>query len=145
MAPRKLSMSCQLCVAGIERSVGLQYHMVFNREGQLLTPSCARPDSFPPLPSIESYARMKDEQLDEVVRSLGGPDDKHYAALGAIQPIEVIECWSKTWPSDITYMLAETINMIARVGTKGQPNRDIRKAIFLLQRTLNAPSLEVKP
>lgn len=68
-----------------------------------------------------------------MAKHLGGPDDDHYATL-KVQPIEAIEAWSETWPSNISYHMGEAIAMIARAGTKGQMIRDIEKAIFLLQR-----------
>lgn len=99
---------------------------------------------------FQSYFLKEQERMralasglsDQPCRSFGGPDDNHYAKLGAIQPIEVIECWSKTWPQDVVYQLSEAINMISRVGTKGQPVRDLKKAIWLLQRALTAESMK---
>lgn len=75
---------------------------------------------------------------------LGGPDDDHYAKLG-IQPIEVTESWSKTWPSEIAYHLGESVACIARVGTKGQAARDLRKAAWLLTRAAESIERGEKP
>lgn len=67
---------------------------------------------------------------------LGGPGDDHYAKLG-VQPIEVTEAWSPTWPAGVSYHLGESIACIARAGTKGQAVRDLRKASWLLSRAAN--------
>ena len=74
-----------------------------------------------------------------MAKHLGGPDDDHYSVL-EIQPLEVIEAWSKTWPSSISYHLGEAIQMIARAGTKGQLQRDLEKAAFLLGRAAEVMS-----
>jgi len=66
-------------------------------------------------------------------RHLGGPDDDHYATL-SVQPIEVIEAWSKTWPQEVVYHLGEMIAALSRVGTKGQPVRDLKKVSWLAAR-----------
>ena len=76
------------------------------------------------------------EQTARALRGhLGGPDDDHYAVLD-IQPIEVVEAWSKTWPAGIAYHLSEALYMMARLHTKRQPIRDLKKARWLLDRAI---------
>lgn len=70
---------------------------------------------------------------------LGGPDDLHYAVLD-VQPIEVIEAWSPTWPGGVSYHVGEALAAIARCGTKGQAERDLRKASWLLSRAADVLS-----
>lgn len=60
-------------------------------------------------------------------RSLGGPSDDHYARLGDIQPLEVIEAWG------LPHHLACVIKYIARWEHKGGLE-DLRKAEFYLRR-----------
>ena len=72
--------------------------------------------------------------LGQGPRPLGGPDDKHYATLGPVQPLEVTESWSPHWPNQVIYHLGESVLAIARCGLKGNPVRDLRKAAWLLSR-----------
>ena len=90
------------------------------------------------LEAFAALARRVDATVDATTgahpeRRLGGPTEDHYTRLG-IQPIEVTEAWSKSWPRQVIYHLGESIAAIARCGTKGQTVRDIRKASWLLSR-----------
>ena len=65
----------------------------------------------------------------------GGPDDDHYARL-SVQPIDVIDAWSTHWSCDCAYYLGEAVHMMARIGTKGQALRDLKKAQWLLEQAV---------
>jgi hypothetical protein len=61
-------------------------------------------------------------------RTLGGPDDSHYARLGdAVQPLEVIEAWN------LPFHLGNVVKYVARWEAKGGL-RDLKVARFYLDR-----------
>lgn len=79
-------------------------------------------------------AERKTPTANEVrARSLGGPADQHYAELGAIQPLEVIEAWG------LGYHLGNVIKYVARYRGKGG-RVDLEKAKFYLDRFLQQES-----
>ena len=65
----------------------------------------------------------------------GGHNDDHYAKL-SVQPMDVVDSWSIYWRSTYAYYLGEAVHMIARVGTKGQSLRDLKKAKWLLEQAI---------
>jgi hypothetical protein len=94
---------------------------------------------------IDAMQRFEEHYVNgqSPMKHLGGPDDDHYAVL-AIQPLEAIEAWSKTWPPSIAYHLGEAVASIARCATKGQTLRDLKKAHFLVGRAVEQLERESK-
>ncbi len=82
-------------------------------------------------PKIEIRLDVESKTMDH----RGGPGDDHYAKL-SVQPMDVVDAWSPHWSSDISYYLGEVVHMIARAGTKGQTEYDLKKAQWLLKQAV---------
>lgn len=73
-----------------------------------------------------SVSNKENSGYDEVDRP------KHYCNT-SIQPIDVIDDWSKVLPSDEVFSFGNAIKYIKRYRDKGTPIKDIDKAIWYLQ------------
>lgn len=62
---------------------------------------------------------------------------RHYASHD-IEPIEAIECWARTWPSEKAPHLAQAVKYISRCFLKHPEHwqKDVRKASWFLLRLL---------
>lgn len=63
------------------------------------------------------------------VTHLGGPADDHYAALGEIQPIEVVEAWG------LNYHEGNILKYLSRWKRKGG-TEDLEKLVWYANRLL---------
>jgi hypothetical protein len=66
------------------------------------------------------------------------PLTPHYAADRTIEPISVIEDWSKGWPPEIAFHLGNTLKYVARMGRDGVDNLvTLKKAQSYLDRAIH--------
>lgn len=67
-------------------------------------------------------------------RQVGG---EHYAEM-ELEPIQVIEAWSKTWPPHLVYHFGNVVKYVGRCGRKNgvSMREDLLKAIHYLERAV---------